>query len=307
MNKYDRSGLLELLELKETNSENLTLEAILDSFELQIQYLIFSGRRSSKKKHSLPWHLSYQDHLDSKSMGSFFEIHETPDFRPLVHWITLKGEFLNACGCQQDEATITLILNTKNHNALITTFRDLSQKVSFLAILSTFGLATSEAGGFSACSILLNVVHTTLYTHTRNKKHLIWSYDQAISTYFEGSDFGPFWTLLDSVTLEPDFSWTCSFQQNEPTIGLYSHVENQKKIIKTSRKKSERVRILAILTPFWAITLEPDFTWTCSFHQNERTTDLYSHVENQKKLMIIFRENPEKLSFGPFQGVLSGP
>ena len=94
-------------------------------------------------------------------------------FGPFVRGRTLKREPLNACGFQQNEADTTPILNSENHKMLITIFRDISQKVSFSAILGTFWLVASEAEGFLACHIRLNVVHTRLNILTRNKKHLI--------------------------------------------------------------------------------------------------------------------------------------
>ena len=114
-------------------------------------------------------------------------------FDHLANWITLKREVLNGCVFQQNEADITTILNSENHKVLITTFRDISKKVSFSAILGTFRLVTWEAVAFWTCSFRINVVHISLYMDTRNKKHLIWSYAQPITRHFEGSDFGTFW------------------------------------------------------------------------------------------------------------------
>ena len=114
-------------------------------------------------------------------------------FDPLANWITLKRDVLNGCGFQQNEADITPILNSENHKALITTFRDISKKVSFSAILGTFRLVTWEAVAFWTCSFRINVVTISLYMDTRNYKLLIWSYAQPITRYFEGSDFRTFW------------------------------------------------------------------------------------------------------------------
>ena len=114
-------------------------------------------------------------------------------FDHLANWITLKRELLNACGFQQNEADITNILNSENHKALSTTFRDIFQKVPFSAILDAFGLVTWEAVGFWTCGFRLNVVHTSLYMDPRNKKDMIWSYAEPITRYLEGSDFGPIW------------------------------------------------------------------------------------------------------------------
>ena len=51
--------------------------------------------------------------------------------------------------------------------------------------------------------------------------------------------------------------------------------------LKTLWQKSEKVRIWAILTPFWAVTPEPEFFWTWGFLQNEPLIEVYLHSENQ--------------------------
>ena len=145
-------------------------------------------------------------------------------FDPLANWITLKWKLLNGCGFQENEADITPILNSEKHKALSATFRDVSQKVVFSAILDSRyilkSLVYGHSGHFSAFIIRswwffcmrfrLNVVPTSLNILARNKTRLIWSYAQRITRNFEGSDFRPFWStcaLSNSETRTFECMW----------------------------------------------------------------------------------------------------
>ena len=66
----------------------------------------------------------------------------------------------------------------------------------------------------------------------------------------------------------------------------------------TFRENAETVKLWHIVHPFWVLSLEPDFCWTCSFHQKKRIDRLYQHAENQRNLMMTFRDDAERALSG---------
>ena len=62
----------------------------------------------------------------------------------------------------------------------------------------------------------------------------------------------------------------------------------------TFRENAETVKLWHIVHPFWVLSLEPDFCWTCSFNQKKRIDSLYQRAENQRNLMMTFWDDAER-------------
>ena len=123
----------------------------------------------------------------------------------------------------------------------MTTVNIYPKKVSFPAIFGTFGLVSSEAGVFMACIFHLTEVHTSLFMHTRNKKHLIWF-----------DDNGHFDTRVHWLTLKRELLNACCFQQNEVNVTPILNSENHKALIYTFRDISKKSHISSHFWHFWA-------------------------------------------------------
>ena len=155
----------------------------------------------------------------------------------------------------------------------------------FSAILCTFGLVTSERCSVSTCSFGLNVANTSFYTHTRNKKNLIRSFDQFISQYIERSEKNDFWALClwnNPETRTFDCMW---FSAKRGRHNPILNSENHKMLITIFRDISQKVSFSAILGTFWLVASEAEGFLACHIRLNVVHTRLNILTRNKKHLI----------------------